>query len=65
MLQKIENHLEDSRQKLRSKTKIALKSLLQQFHINSYTDSNVLDINAISNPKIFVLILSILTNIAF
>ena len=58
MLQKIENHLEDSRQKLRSKTKIALKSLLQQFHINSYTDSNV-------NRKIFVLILSIQTKIAF
>ena len=41
MLQKIENHLEDSRQKLRSKSEIALKSLLQQFHINFNTDSNV------------------------
>ena len=57
MLQKKENHLEDSRQKLRSKTKIALKSLLQQFHINSNTDSNVYS----ENRKIFVLILSIQT----
>ena len=44
MLHKIENHLEDSRQKLRSKTEIALKSLFQQFHSNSNTYSNVVRI---------------------
>ena len=58
MLQKIENHLEDYRQKLRSKTEIALKILLQQFHSNSNTYSNV-------NRKIFVLNLSIQTIITF